>query len=59
MWKLSQIALNKKINKINNENIILGYFRGNITHDSDIEMIKPSLIKILKEFNNVQLLLSS
>ena len=58
MWKLSQIALNKKINKTNNENIIIGYFSGSITHDSDIEMIKPALIKILKEFNNVQLLLS-
>ena len=58
MWKLSQIALNKKINKINNENIIIGYFSGSITHISDLEMIKPALIKMLKEFNNVQLLLS-
>jgi glycosyltransferase involved in cell wall biosynthesis len=57
MWKLSQIALNKNCNKTKNESIIIGYFSGSITHDSDIEMIKDALIKILKENKNVKLLL--
>lgn len=57
MWKISQDALIKKDNITNNENIIIGYFSGSITHISDIEMIKPALIQILKEFKNVQLLL--
>lgn len=39
------------------KNIIIGYFSGSITHNSDIEMIKPALIKILSEFKNVHLLL--
>ena len=57
MWKLSQKALNKNCNKTKNESIIIGYFSGSITHDSDIEMIKDALIKILNENKNVQLLL--
>mgnify|MGYP002626550565 CR=1 FL=1 len=57
MWKISQNSLIKKDNITNNENIIIGYFSGSITHISDIEMIKPALIQILKEFKNVKLLL--
>ena len=37
-------------------NVTIGYFSGSITHNSDIEMIKPALIKILKEYDNVKLL---
>ena len=55
MWNLSQEALKKKTK--NDDNIIIGYFSGSISHIPDIEMIKPALQKILKEFNNVQLLL--
>ena len=43
--------------KTKNESIIIGYFSGSITHDSDIEMIKDALIKILNENKNVKLLL--
>ena len=57
MWKLSEEALIKKENRTKDNNIIIGYFSGSITHNSDIEMIRPVLIKILKEFKNVKLLL--
>ena len=57
MWKLSQEALIKKNNNKNKEHIIIGYFSGSITHNSDLFMIKSVLIKILKEFKNVQILL--
>lgn len=43
--------------KNNKENIIIGYFSGNIIHNNDIEMIKPALQKILREFKNIQILL--
>ena len=57
MWKLSKEALVKKdINKTDNH-IIIGYFSGSISHKPDIEMIKPALIKILRKFRNVKLLL--
>ena len=58
MWKLSDKVLKLKNNIANNDYIIIGYFSGSITHNSDIEMIKPGLIKILKEYKNVKLLLS-
>lgn len=35
--------------------IILGYYSGSETHDRDLNIIWPSLQKILDEFNNVQL----
>ena len=57
MWKISQNALIKKNNKNKGDHIIIGYFSGSITHNPDIEMIKEPLIKILREFKNVQLLL--
>lgn len=33
--------------------IVLGYFSGSITHNEDFEMIIPSLVKILKKYENV------
>ena len=56
MWGLSKNALIKKGNKKNGDNVIIGYFSGSITHNSDIEMVKPALFKILKEYDNVKLL---
>lgn len=53
MWKLSIEALESK--KINNDDIIIGYFSGSITHNYDFEMIKPVIIKILQNFKNVKL----
>jgi glycosyltransferase involved in cell wall biosynthesis len=57
MWTLSQNALIKKNNIKENKHIIIGYFPGSITHNQDLEMIKPALNKILKEFKKVKLLL--
>ena len=57
MWKLSETAVLKKKQREDQDSIIIGYFSGSISHNPDIEMIKPALIKILKEFKNVKLLL--
>ena len=59
MWKLSENALIKKNNKNNNNNkqIIIGYFSWSITHNPDLEIIKPSLVRILRNYRNVKLLL--
>jgi len=58
MWKLSKIALINKENSKKNKKVIIGYFSGSITHNSDLEMIWPALKRILNDFKNVQLLLS-
>ena len=57
IWKLSQSALVKKNKKKLNANFIIGYFNDYDKFCSDFENIKNALIKILKEFNNVFLLL--
>lgn len=57
MWRLSQNALLMKINKTKSNDIIIGYFSGSISHNPDIEMLRNVLVKILREFKNVKLLL--
>ena len=57
MWQLSLNALQNNNLRRNDTNIIIGYFSGSITHNSDLEMIEPAIIKILKEYKNVQLLI--
>ena len=60
MWKLSELALKNIKNRFNmtkKDSLIIGYFSESITHNSDIEIIKSALNKILKEFKNVLLLI--
>lgn len=57
MWKLSENALIKKSKMKSSDEIIIGYFTDNISHNSDIKIIIPILTKILFEFKNVKLLL--
>ena len=53
MIKLSYDA-NKKVKKDENK-IIIGYLSGSITHNSDFELIKDSIKRILDEYPNVYL----
>ncbi len=53
MAELSLEAL-KKVKK-NSEKIVIGYLSGSITHNSDFELIKESVIKIMKKHSNVYL----
>ena len=59
MWKLSQNALINMDNKKNKDKIIIGYFSEMPSYYSDFEMIKLVLLKILKEFKQVQILFMS
>ena len=58
MWKLSQKAMINKLNiEVNNKSVIIGYLSGSITHNPDLEMIKPALKKILREYKDVKFLI--
>lgn len=57
MFKLSQNALDKKSQIKRQDEIVIGYFSGSISHISDLEIVIPALIKIFSEFKNVKLLL--
>lgn len=53
MVKYSEIALNT-VQK-DKSKIVIGYLSGTITHNDDFKLIMPSVIKILKKYNNVYL----
>ena len=53
MVKLSMDSL--KAIKKDSSKIRIGYLSGSITHNPDFEMVKPALIKIMDEFENVEL----
>lgn len=53
MQSISKKAI-KEVAKDNNK-IIIGYASGSFTHNSDFELIKPSLINVLKKYDNVYL----
>lgn len=53
MVKYSEIALNE-IEK-DNSKVIIGYLSGSITHNDDFNLIMPTIVKILKKYDNVYL----
>lgn len=52
MVKLSEEALREPHD---NEKIIMGYFSGSITHNSDFELIMPTIVKLLEKYDNLYL----
>ena len=55
MFKLSQHALEIKSTIDKQNELLIGYFSGSITHNSDIEIVIPAFLKILQEFKNVKI----
>lgn len=52
MVELSNIALK---NKTHHSDVIMGYLSGSITHNPDVELIKPTIIKMLKKYDYLKL----
>ena len=53
MVKYSQEALTKVVK--DDDKIVIGYLSGSITHNDDFKLIMPSIINVLKKYNNVYL----
>ena len=53
MVKYSQDAL-EKVEK-DSSKIVIGYLSGSITHNDDFKLIMPTIIKVLKKYDNVYL----
>lgn len=53
MVKYSEIALNEV--KKDSDKIVIGYLSGSITHNDDFKLIMPTVIKLLKKYDNVYL----
>lgn len=41
--------------KEKHEDIIIGYLSGSITHNPDVELVKPILIKLMKKYKNLKI----
>ncbi len=52
MVQLSQEAIN---NKVEHDDVVIGYLSGSITHNPDMELIKDSLIKFMKKYEFLKL----
>jgi len=57
MAKLSKKALSKKKDLIDKDYVTLAYLSGSITHNADVDLIKPILTKLMKKYKNTKLLL--
>lgn len=53
MVKFSQEALSKVVKDENK--IVIGYLSGSITHNDDFKLIMPSIVNVLKKYENVYL----
>lgn len=56
MVKLSLEAL-EHVQK-DDERIVMGYLSGSISHNPDMEMMRPAIVKIMEEYENVDLLVA-
>ena len=50
--QISETALNQKTE--HKEVVRLGYFSGSITHNPDIEMLLPVLLKLMRQYKNLE-----
>ena len=53
--RMYELSLNAYKNRKAHDDIVMGYLSGSITHNPDIELIKPTIIKIMKKYQNVKL----
>lgn len=55
------LRLSEEVNKVdrkNDGNIRIGYFSGSITHNADVELVLPVIIRLMKKYENLILVLS-
>lgn len=57
MLQLSENAIKKKVER-RNENIRIGYFSGSITHNADVQLVLPVLVRIMRKYSNLTLVLT-
>ena len=50
-----ELSLQALKNKEQHDDVVIGYLSGSITHNPDVELIKPVLIKLMEKYENVKL----
>ena len=57
MLKLSEEAVKEK-QSANDGKVRIGYFSGSITHNDDVQMILPVIVRLMKKYQNLVLVIS-
>ncbi len=53
--RMTELSLEAIKNKTEHDDVIMGYLSGSITHNPDLELVKPVIIKLLKKHQNLKL----
>ena len=53
--RMLELSLNANKNKKEHNDVVLGYLSGSITHNPDVELIKPTLIKLMRKYSYLKL----
>ena len=53
--RMAEISKNVYRNLKPHDGIVLGYLSGSITHNPDVELIKPVIAKLMKKYDNLKL----
>lgn len=57
MVLISDSARRNKKSHFDVDEVVIGYFSGSLTHNSDFEMILPALVQLLDRYDNVKIVL--
>ena len=53
--RMTELSLKAIKEKENHDDVVLGYLSGSITHNPDVELIKPVLVKLMKKYDFLKL----
>lgn len=53
--RMTELSLKAIKNKKEHDDIVMGYLSGSITHNPDVELIKPVIIKLMKKYDFLKL----
>jgi len=53
--RMTELSLKAIAGKVEHEDVVLGYLSGSITHNPDVELIKPVLLKLMKKYDFLKL----
>ena len=53
--RMAELSIKAYKQREKHDDIIIGYLSGSITHNPDMELIKPTIIKLMKKYNNVKI----
>lgn len=53
--RMAELSINAYNDKTEHDGVVMGYLSGSITHNPDVELIKPTIIKLMKKYDYLKL----